>query len=87
MLDAGWVGRIKAEAPKRVQWGKRITEGLDRWTLLANPQQLALADVYRMFVFVAASNEILSKKVECAVEQGLQQSLSEYFSQGNDGQP
>lgn len=87
MLDAGWVGRLKVEGPNRVQWGKRITDGLDRWTLLANPQQLALADVYRMFVFDAASNEILAKKVECAVEQGLQQSLAEYFSQGNDGQP
>jgi len=87
MLDAGWVGRLKVEGPKRVQWGKRITDGLDRWTLLANPQQLALADVYRMFVFDAASNEILAKKVECAVEQGLQQSLAEYFSQGNDGPP
>ncbi|MFJ7565896.1 YihY family inner membrane protein [Herminiimonas sp. NPDC097707] len=81
MLDAGWVGRIKNEQPKRMQWGKRITDGLDRWALLANPQQLTLADVYRLFVFDASSNEILAKKVEVAVEQGLTLSLSEYFSE------
>ncbi|WP_353155791.1 YihY family inner membrane protein [Herminiimonas fonticola] len=81
MLDAGWVGRIKNEQPKRMQWGKRITDGLDRWALLANPQQLTLADVYRLFVFDASSNEVLAKKVEIAVEQGLTLSLSEYFSQ------
>ena len=81
MLDAGWVGRIKNEQPKRMQWGKRITDGLDRWALLANPQQLTLADVYRLFVFDTGSNEVLAKKVEIAVEQGLTLSLSEYFSQ------
>lgn len=81
MLDAGWVGRIRNEQPKRMQWGKRITDGLDRWTLLVNPQYLTLADVYRLFVFDAAGNEALAKKVEVAVEQGLTLSLSEYFSQ------
>ncbi len=80
MLDAGWVGRIKSEQAKRMQWGKRITDGLDRWTLLANPQYLALADVYRLFVFDATGNEALARKVEAAVEQGLDLSLSEYFS-------
>ena len=80
MLDAGWVGRIKAEGPKRMQWGKRITDGLDRWALLANPQQLTLADVYRVFVFDAASDSHLAQQVESAVEQGLNVSLSEHFS-------
>lgn len=81
MLDAAWVGRIKPDVPRRVQWGKRITDGMDRWVLLANPQQLTLADVYRLFVFDAASNEELAKKVECAVEKGLELSLSAYFSE------
>lgn len=80
MLDAGWVGRIKADGPKRMQWGKRITDGLDRWALLGNPQQLTLADVYRVFVFDAASNSQLAQQVEAAVEQGLNVSLSEHFS-------
>jgi membrane protein len=79
MLDAGWVGRIKAESPKRVQFGKRITDGLDRWTLLVNPDQLKLADVYRLFVFEASGNAALAKQVESAVEQGLNQTLAAHF--------
>jgi membrane protein len=79
MLDAGWVGRIKNDAPKRMQWGKRITEGLDRWTLLANPDRLTLADVYRLFVFDASSNAALAKQVETAVELGLNQTLTAHF--------
>lgn len=79
MLNAGWVGRIKVEGPRRMQWGKRITDGLDRWVLLANPQHLTLADVYRLFVFDAGGNEMLAKQVESAVEQGLSLSLSAHF--------
>ncbi len=81
MLDAGWVGRIKADGPKRMQWGKRITDGLDRWALLANPQQLTLADVYRVFVFDVANDSQLAQQVEAAVEQGLDVTLSEHFSE------
>lgn len=79
MLDAGWVGRIKVEMPKRTQFGKRITDGLDTWALLVNPEKLKVADVYRLFVFNAAGNEALARKVEAAVEQGLDESLSEHF--------
>lgn len=82
MLDAGWVGRIKAESPKRMQFGKRIIEGLDRWTLLVNPDQLTLADVYRLFVFSASGNAALAKQVEAAVEQGLEQTLAAHFDEG-----
>ncbi len=81
MLDAGWVGRIKAEGPRRMQWGKRITDGLDSWVLLANPQYLTLADIYRLFVFDASGNAALAKQVEGAVEEGLNQSLSAHFAQ------
>lgn len=80
MLDAGWVGRIKTEIPYRIQWGKRITEGMDSWTLLANPQQLKVADVYRLFVFNAAGNPVLARQVEQAVEQGLSQTLTAHFT-------
>ena len=80
MLEAGWVGRIKTDMPYRRQWGKRITEGMDNWTLLANPQQLKVADVYRLFVFCAADNLNLARQVEQAVEQGLDQSLAAHFS-------
>lgn len=80
MLDAGWVDRIKVESPKRIQFGKRITEGLDRWVLLANPDQLKLADVYRLFVFNVSSNATLARQVEDAVEQGLDQTIAAHFA-------
>lgn len=82
MLEAGWVDRIKAESPKRAQFGKRITEGLDRWILLANPDQLKLADVYRLFVFDASGNAALSRQVESAVEHGLNQTIAAHFETG-----
>lgn len=80
MLDAGWVGRIGAEAPRRIQWGKRSSEGNERWVLLANPQQLTLADVYRLFVFDASGDAALARQVEAAVEQGLGETLAEHFA-------
>jgi membrane protein len=79
MLDAGWVGRIKAELPKRVQWGKRITDGMDSWALLAHPQHLRLADVYRLFMFDASANPALAREVEAAIERGLDRTLADYF--------
>ena len=82
MLDAGWVGRIKAEAPKRTQFGKRVADGFDTWALMVNPERLKVADVYRLFVFNAAGNEKLAKKVEAAVEQGLDEALSTHFQKG-----
>lgn len=82
MLSAGWVGCIKTEQPMHVQWGKRITQGLDSWTLLANPEQLKVADVYRLFVFNTSNNTMLANQVENAVERGLGQTLALHFTQG-----
>jgi len=84
MLEAGWVGRIKTDIPNRIQWGKRITEGMDNWTLLANPGQLKVADVYRLFVFSVSDNPSLSRQVEQAVEQGLNQTLAEHFAAASE---
>jgi membrane protein len=82
MLAQGWVGRIDGGPPRRMQFGKRISDGLERWVLLANPDQLTLADVYRLFVFDAVGNSALSRQVEAAVERGLGESLSAYFDAG-----
>ncbi|WP_460840301.1 YihY family inner membrane protein [Noviherbaspirillum agri] len=82
MLDAGWVGRVKAEpAKKHTGFGKPNIEGQDTWVLLANPAQLKVADVYRMFVFNTAGNAALAKQVESAVERGLHQTLADHFAQ------
>ncbi|MDB5798576.1 MAG: putative ribonuclease [Paucimonas sp.] len=81
MLDAGWVGRIKSDLPRRLQWARRTEDSSDRWTLLANPDQLRLADVYRLFVFGPSENQDLARQVEAAVEQGLSPSLSAWFGE------
>ena len=82
MLDVGWVARIKSDRPKRFNWGKRFIEGMDYWTLLANPQQLKVAEVYRLFVFNVAGNMQHAKEIENAIEQGLNQTLAEHFATG-----
>lgn len=81
MLAAGWVARIKTETPVgRFRLKNRRNQGAERWTLIANPHQLRLADVYRMFVFDAADDAPLVKHVEKVVEQGLTQTLAAHFA-------
>ncbi|NMM28249.1 MAG: YihY family inner membrane protein [Glaciimonas sp.] len=84
MYDVNWVGRVKPEqaGTSRARWGRRIDKGFERWVLVANPQQLALAAVYRMFVFDPSGDAVLARQVELAVEQGLSETLAEYFSKG-----
>lgn len=79
MLETGWVGRIREERPAPRRWGRRRPESYDRWTLLANPWQLKVADVYRLFVFNAMHNPELARYVETAIEQGLSQNLAACF--------
>lgn len=84
MLHAGWVGKVSTDKPKRAQWGKRITDGLDSWALLVNPHQLKVADVYRLFVFNSASNSAVGEQVERVIEHGLNQPVAAYFSRGQE---
>lgn len=51
MQDKGWVGRVRVEPAPRVQFGKHVNDTGDNWVLLANPDTLTLAEVYRLFVF------------------------------------
>lgn len=81
MLDAGWVARIKTDAPKRGQFGKRISDDWGAWVLLVSPEQLKVADVYRLFVFNTAGDAALVRQVENAVERGLDQTLASHFAQ------
>ena len=81
MLEVGWVARIKSDMPhRRFHLKKNAFQGADRWTLLANPDKLKVADVYRLFVFDAASGAPLMQQVEQAVEQGLTQTLAAHLS-------
>ncbi|MBC7572821.1 MAG: hypothetical protein H7244_00625, partial [Herminiimonas sp.] len=64
----------------RFRLKNRRNQGAERWTLIANPHQLRLADVYRMFVFDAADDAPLVKHVEKVVEQGLTKTLAAHFA-------
>lgn len=86
MFRAGWVGRVKVGRTMRAQWGKRITVGLDKWAMLSNPQQLTVAEVYRLFVFNPSGDRELAEQVERVIEQGLNQSLASYFSKKATGE-
>jgi len=78
MTQAGWVGRLQTDQTV----SKKATPllGSEWWTLLANPAVLTLSQVYRVFVFESQSDARLSEKVESAIEQGLQETLEDYFA-------
>jgi membrane protein len=94
MVAAGWVGRVQDDVSARARWGARAREGSDNWVLLVDPDKLKLADVYRLFVFggagaggvqplpvspLALDTDTLARRVESAVEQGLDQTLAAHF--------
>lgn len=79
MLEAGWVARVAPQRRRRVQFGKRVNEGLDRWVLLANPDQLTVADVYRLFAFSTREDPELVTQVDDALDARLAVPLSMQF--------
>jgi len=77
MTKAGWVGHLHAPEKKK---RKHIPlQGSEWWILLMNPALIPMSHVYRLFLFEPQTETRLSKKVEAAIEQGLQESLEEYF--------
>jgi membrane protein len=54
MVAAGWVGRVQAELRAGARWNSAGRAGADDWVLLADPDKLRVADVYRLFVFGGA---------------------------------
>jgi len=101
MVTAGWVGRVQPDVSARLRWGKRVRESDDNWVLLINPEKLTLAEVYRLFVFGGATLAVavalddsapmaldtlaLARQVEAAVEQGLEETLAQYFAAKANG--
>lgn len=86
MLETGWVGCVQTEISTRSQWGRKVRVGIDGWILLANPEALKLADIYRLFVCNLVADKVtksaLAWQVEAAIEHGLDQTLAAYFTQG-----
>jgi len=79
MTKVGWVGRLHAD--EIVSKKNTPLVGSEWWVLLANPGVISIAEVYRLFVFESQTDARLSKKVEGAIEKGLQETLEDYFSQ------
>lgn len=77
---AGWVERVRPDTMVRLRERKIRAEETDNWRLIANPDNLTLADVFRFFVFKPSSGSSLSKEVDQVLSQGLGDSLSAYFS-------
>jgi membrane protein len=75
MTNVGWVGQLHAPIKKK----PFPLLGSEWWVLLANPALLPMSHVYRLFLFAPQTETRLSKKVEMAIEQGLQESLEDYF--------
>lgn len=80
MLDAGWVGRIRAQRPQGLRLRRSVQARQERWALLVNPEKLALADVFRMFAFTPAPDSPLSDRVAQVVRRDLSTSVAAYFT-------
>lgn len=80
MHDAGWVGRIRAERMQGLQWRRSAQARQERWAMLANPEKLALADVFRLFAFTPAPESGLSDQIAHILGRALSTSLASYFT-------
>ena len=80
MHDAGWVERIRPDALVRIKQRRIRADISDHWRLVTNLEALRLASVFNLFVFEASSDSILAKQVGAAVEQGLNETLADYFA-------
>lgn len=87
MLEIGWVARVLSDAPTtaRTAWWTKNNEGMERWALVANPELLKLADVYKRFVFDSASKSDVARKATAVIEDGLQENLQIYFARQGQG--
>jgi len=71
MVGEGWVGRVQDEAPARAGWRRNRRGSVEQWVLLADPESLRLADVYRLFVFDWAAAEALQREEDASPATAL----------------
>ena len=77
MGQAGLVGRLLSD--EVVCKKSTPVVGSEWWVMLVNPSYIPLSQVYRLFLFESQSDARLMKKVEAAIELGLQDTLEDYF--------
>lgn len=80
MLDAGWVGRLRTQRSRGLRLRRRTQAQKERWTLLANPDKLTLAEVYSVFAFMPMPGSPLSDRVAQAIGRDLSLSVARYFT-------
>jgi membrane protein len=80
MLEAGWVARLRSDGKAGLRWRRRSWLRQERWTLLASPERLTLAEIYRRFAFAPAPQSPLAARVDRMVERDLSLTLADYFA-------
>jgi len=82
LLEAGWVGRVEVVKNKASRWLQLARGEHDHWTLLINPNKLAVADVMKLFAF-SESSHALGREINQLLDRGLSLSLADYFNTPN----
>ena len=80
MQVAGWVERFKPDARERIKERKIRAINTDRWKLVAAPEKLTLADVFRLFTFNSSGGSALARQADNAIAKGLSETLSQHFA-------
>ena len=79
LLEAGWVGRVEVVKNKASRWLQLARGEHDHWTLLINPNKLAVADVMKLFAF-SESSHALGREINQLLDRGLSLSLADFFN-------
>ena len=79
MLEAGWVGRMRPQRSVTISLRRRAQAKHDRWVLLASPDKLSLAEVFKLFAFSPAPDSMLSQQVVALLNRDLSVSLTDHF--------
>ena len=79
LLEAGWVGRVEVVKNKASRWLQFARGEHDHWSLLINPNKLAVADVIKLFTF-SESSHALGREINQLLDRGLSLSLADYFN-------
>jgi membrane protein len=79
LLEAGWVGRVEVVKNKASRWLQFARGEHDHWSLLINPNKLAVADVMKLFTF-SESSHALGREINQLLDRGLSLSLADYFN-------
>ena len=82
LLEVGWVGRVEVVKNKASRWLQLARGEHDHWTLLINPNKLAVADVMKLFAF-SESSHALGREINQLLDRGLSLSLADYFNTPN----